>query len=232
MEPASFLPPLFGSLVGVYIAFGLNTLWSIMNDEITSEKFFKDIMEELETCLEKLEKKGHLLPVNMWKLGVSSGMSKMIPYRIKHELASCYSDIENYNYEAVKAREVAIYKEIPSNEAARKRLEDLHSIYSGEVLRREEGLKIKIKTLLKIDYAESVYRFQSRFTWKVFIGGLFFLSALTLEASALAVGIDITYLPLTVIALIFVISGGYLLWSARRSLKSSLRLTPKPPLFV
>lgn len=125
-----------------------------------------DIKKELESCSDKLVGQGNLLPIDIWKAGVSSGLLRLIPYDLKMKLASIYFRIDCHNYEAEKVRDVSILaattQEKPKAEIDVEfhgekvmvetewtHAELLHSELSVRLKKWEEELKKDIDNLLK-----------------------------------------------------------------------------------
>jgi hypothetical protein len=148
MEWESFLPPLIGSFVGVLVGFGLNRRWTNWIEEKTCKTFYRDIKKELKNCLDRLTGEGKLLPNDIWKSGVSSGLLQLIPYEIKHRLASVYFKIECFNYEATRVRDISVM--VGTGE---QNLQLLHYSrdLSNKLRESEEALKKEISEILEID---------------------------------------------------------------------------------
>lgn len=104
MDWESFLPPFFGVLAAFLIQRG----WSWIEDRRSKKKLLQDIKKELKSCSDKLIGQGNLVPTDMWKAGVSSGVLRLIPHDRKMELASIYFRIDCHNFESEKVREVSI----------------------------------------------------------------------------------------------------------------------------
>jgi hypothetical protein len=162
MDWVSFLPPFFGVLAAFLIQRG----WSWIEDRRGRKKLLQGIKKELKHCSDLLVGKGNLVPTDMWKSGVSSGLMKLVPYDLKMELASIYFAIDCHNHEAERVRDVSILAattqekpkaeiDVELQDKRKVRVESpwthaeiLHSELSVRLVKREEELKRDIDNLL------------------------------------------------------------------------------------
>ena len=99
-----FLPSFFGVLA----AFGFQRVWQKYQDSNDRQKLLQGFKAELEKCSKFLVGDGNLCPIYMWKLGIATGLLKLLSFEVKEELASIYFRLECHNYEAEKVRDVSI----------------------------------------------------------------------------------------------------------------------------
>ena len=64
--------------------------------------------EELKNCQDLLTGQGNLLPTVMWNSAISSGDIGLLSFADRTKLSSLYFEIDNYNYEAKRLRDVAV----------------------------------------------------------------------------------------------------------------------------
>jgi len=172
MDWLQFLPSFFGVLA----AFGLNRYWSWIEDGRSRKKLYRDIKRELEQCsviLQGIERylvkesdydiylqKGNLLPMDIWKSGVSSGSLRLIPYDHKTKFAEIYFRIESHNNDAEKVREVGTLGatlEKPKTTETRQftNLEKLQNELHRNLRDSDSALHTDINNLLKQIYGDS-----------------------------------------------------------------------------
>ena len=99
---------LAGSLVGILIGFGLDRLYSFCQDRKNRGKLKENLRNELDSCQSLLVGKGNLLPTVMWNSAISSGDISLLSFSDRTKLSSLYFEIDNFNYEAKRVRDVAV----------------------------------------------------------------------------------------------------------------------------
>jgi|WetSurMetagenome_2_1015567.scaffolds.fasta_scaffold288576_2 hypothetical protein len=99
---------LVGPLVGILIAFGLERSYSGNKDRKHRKELKINLREELKKCQELLSGIGNLLPIAMWNSAISSGDIGLLSFTDRTKLSSLYFEIDNYNYEAKRLRDVAV----------------------------------------------------------------------------------------------------------------------------
>jgi hypothetical protein len=99
---------LAGSLVGILIGFSLDRLYSAYTDGKNRSKLKENFLNELNSCQLLLTGKGNLLPTVMWNSAISSGDLGLLSFTDRTKLSSLYFEIDNFNYEAKRVRDVAV----------------------------------------------------------------------------------------------------------------------------
>jgi hypothetical protein len=97
-----------GPLAGILIAFGLERSYSGYKDRKHRRELKVNLKGELKKCQELLSGIGNLLPTAMWNSAISSGDIGLLSFTDRTKLSSLYFEIDNYNYEAKRLRDVAV----------------------------------------------------------------------------------------------------------------------------
>ena len=99
---------LIGPLAGILIGFGLDRTYTGYKDRKHRQELKVNLREELKKCQEFLTGKGNLLPTAMWNSAISSGDIGLLSFADRTKLSSLYFEIDNFNYEAKRVRDVAV----------------------------------------------------------------------------------------------------------------------------
>jgi len=94
--------------VGIVIGFSLDRLYSLYADKKNRRKLKGNLVNELKSCQQLLKGLGNLLPTTMWNSAISSGDIRLLSYTDRSNLSSLYFEIDNFNYEAKRVRDVAV----------------------------------------------------------------------------------------------------------------------------
>ena len=99
---------LIGTLAGILIGFGLDRTYTGYKDRKHKKELKVNLKEELNNCQDLLTGQGNLLPTVMWNSAISSGDIGLLSFADRTKLSSLYFEIDNYNYEAKRLRDVAV----------------------------------------------------------------------------------------------------------------------------
>jgi hypothetical protein len=99
---------LIGTLAGILIGFGMDRTYTGYKDRKHKQELKVNLKEELKNCQDLLTGKGNLLPTAMWNSAISSGDIGLLSFADRTKLSSLYFEIDNYNYEAKRVRDVAV----------------------------------------------------------------------------------------------------------------------------
>jgi hypothetical protein len=99
---------LIGPLAGILIGFGLDRTYTGYKDRKHRRELKINLREELTKCQKLLTGKGNLLPIAMWNSAISSGDIGLLSFADRTKLSSLYFEIDNFNYEAKRVRDVAV----------------------------------------------------------------------------------------------------------------------------
>ena len=99
---------LIGTLAGILIGFGLDRTYTGYKDRKHKQELKVNLKEELTKCQVLLTGKGNLLPIAMWNSAISSGEIGLLSFTDRTKLSSLYFEIDNYNYEAKRLRDVSV----------------------------------------------------------------------------------------------------------------------------
>ncbi len=99
---------LIGPLAGILIGFGLDRTYTGYKDRKHRRELKVNLETELKKCKELLTGKGNLLPTVMWNSAISSGDIGLLSFTDRTKLSSLYFEIDNFNYEAKRVRDVAV----------------------------------------------------------------------------------------------------------------------------
>ena len=134
----------FGLFFGVLTPFALERVYHVFRNRSNRRELLQSLRGELENCRDLIKGKGNLLPTAMWRSATSSGNIMLLSYSQRVRIASVYNQIENYNYEATRERDVSVMAET-------RELKD--SFYLERLLLRfraiEKDVQKEIDTLLQ-----------------------------------------------------------------------------------
>jgi hypothetical protein len=99
---------LVGSLVGIVIGFGLERSYAGYKSRKHRKELKENLQTELKNCHLLLTGKGNLLPTIMWNSTITSGDIGLLSFTDRTKLSSLYFEIDNFNYEAKRVRDVAV----------------------------------------------------------------------------------------------------------------------------
>lgn len=121
-------------------------------DEKNRKKLKDNIKKELESSFTLLGVKSNLLPTIMWNSAISTGDIKLMSFEERTVVSSTYFDIENYNYEVKRARDIAIIADIRNPDNIMRRRTEAQEYWlnlSSDLSRNQKMLREKINKLLK-----------------------------------------------------------------------------------
>jgi hypothetical protein len=100
MDMNAFLPPMFGSFLGVGLGILANHYYQEYIADKNKEKYKRMIKSEIELSIKRLEKDWvQLLPIDRWTSAVNSGALKLFEVDIELEpLSRVYQRIKDYNF--------------------------------------------------------------------------------------------------------------------------------------
>lgn len=142
------------TLLGLMLAFFLDR----RNEEVSKEKerkiLVEDIREELIYNANLLDGQGKLIKKDIWDSDLSSGAMQLLKSNQKQTFSKLYHKINNYNYEAIRTRDIAekyrgISASNPDLEAERKQVWLQWSGLSNNLIEVESKLKKEIIEVLE-----------------------------------------------------------------------------------
>jgi len=89
--------------------------------------------------------KGNLLPIAMWNSAISSGDIGLLSFTDRTKLSSLYFEIDNYNYEAKRLRDVSVIVNSSHNNDAQTYWKSL----TVSMMNNDQLLKAKITKMLE-----------------------------------------------------------------------------------
>ena len=128
----------FGLFFGVLTPFALERVYYMFKNRSNRIELLQSLRSELENCRDLLKGKENLLPTAMWRSATSSGSIMLLSYNQRVQIASVYNQIENYNYEATRERDVSTMAETTELKNPYYLVELLHHLRAIEKSLRKE----------------------------------------------------------------------------------------------
>ena len=136
---------LIGTLAGILIGFGLDRTYIGYKDRKHKQELKVNFKEELTKRQELLTGKGNLLPIAMWNSAISSGDIGLLSFTDRTKLSSLYFEIDNYNYETKRLRDVSAIVNSSHNNDAQTYWKSL----TVSMMNNDQLLKAKITKMLE-----------------------------------------------------------------------------------
>jgi len=139
-----FLAPFFGVLLG----FAVNYIYQYFKDKSLKSKYLKFFRNEIALSIERLQsRKGKLLPIERWESVVNSGDLRLFLSEETNQLSRAYFGIRNFNYEAIRCRDISVQYNLESDPEKRNYIQSYWKKMTEYVHDREESLLKELQIL-------------------------------------------------------------------------------------
>jgi len=97
-----------GPFGGVLLAFAISRLYDWWKDQREKRKLLQSLKRELKDCLERLEGKARLVPIDIWQSAIASGKVMLLSSEQLEKLGRIYHGLSNHNFDSKKLWNVSV----------------------------------------------------------------------------------------------------------------------------
>jgi len=138
-----------GPFAGVLLAFGSARFYDWWKNQRERRKLLQSLRRELKDCMNKLDGKARLVPIDMWQSTIASGKVMLLSSEQLEKLGRTYHGLSNHNFDSKKLWNVSVIAK--TEKAARTDTPAKLTWFalSGHLAKKEKVLKAGVIRLLE-----------------------------------------------------------------------------------
>lgn len=97
-----------GPFCGVLLAFTISRSYDWLKNRRQRRKLLQSLKRELKDCLERLDGRARLVPIEMWQSAIASGKVMLLSSEQLEKLGRIYHALSNHNFDSKKLWNISV----------------------------------------------------------------------------------------------------------------------------